>query len=413
MASTMNYIAGNVDTENETSIGKASELIAESALNGARGNSGAILAQFFYGLAEGLQGKVKITTQNFSDAVHRAVSLSYEALANPIEGTILTVIKDWGDHIKNISMKTHDFTELMFSSLQAAHKSLADTPKRLKVLAKAGVVDAGGLGFVYMLEGVTEFIKNGKIQGINKTLVTNSNPVQSEVNIEYSLDQITFRYCTEFFLTGQKIPNKHLRKGLQNFGDSLIVAGSEKRVLVHIHTDTPRKVFDYVKQYGEILEQKVDDMRQQHTDAHSKTKTKTIALVTDSSCDLPSDIIEKYNIHMVPLRLFLDETEYIDKVTIQPEEFYSRFKQAKSNAKTSQPTPKDFFRVFEGLAKNYKTISSINLTSALSGTYQSAVSAAKQLSDCDIRVIDSKTLTVSLGLILQSAGEAIEKGISA
>ena len=118
-------------------------------------------------------------------------------------------------------------------------------------------------------------------------------------------------------------------------------------------------------------------MHQQHTDAHAESKNKSIVLVTDSSCDLPKKIIKKYNIHYVPLRLLLDEIEYIDKVTIQPKEFYSRFTGAKSQPKTSQPKPIDFLRVFEQLSKHYETIISVNLTGALSGTYQSALTAAK------------------------------------
>lgn len=412
MASTMLSIAEAIQSNQfGTNIEIAGDKIAESALNGARGNSGAILAQFFYGLSEGFKGKLKITTNHFSDAVHRAVERSYEALSKPKEGTILTVIKDWGSHIKQISHKTHDFSELMRSSLDAAKVSLEETPKKLKVLAKAHVVDAGAQGFVYILEGIFNFIKSGSLNIIDKAQFSSSDFGADIADLTYAVEDISFRYCTEFYLQGENIPIKLLREKLQEYGDSLIVAGSEKRARIHIHTDEPRQVFDFVKQYGEIKDQKMDDMLQQHYDVHDKKHTHAIALTTDSSCDLPKDILKKYNIHLIPLRVFLDGAEYVDKVTIHADEFYSRLIEAKEFPKTSQPAPKDFQRTFQHLSKTYDTILSLHVSKALSGTYQSAATVARQVNGAAIKIIDSKTTTVGLGLIVQAAAEKIEEGV--
>ena len=410
MAATMNSIANSVDINGEVSIDKVSESIANSALNGARGNSGAILAQFFYGLAEGCRGKMKITTQHFSDAVHRAIQRSYEALANPREGTILTVIRDWGEHVREQARKTPDFSELLQSSFEAAKRSLEETPKKLKVLSKAGVVDAGAQGFVYMLEGILYFIQNGQIREI-ETMQSHEAEAGGDVaQVSYAPEELTYRYCTEFFLVGESIPTRLLRKELEQYGDSLIVAGSEQRVRVHIHTDDPRAVFDYVRQYGDIREQKIDDMMQQHFDAHSETAAQKIALVTDSSCDLPESVLREYNIHVVPLRLYLDDTEYIDKVTIRAEEFYSRLVKAKTFPKTSQPVPKDFLRIYQQLEKKYETIISVHLAGALSGTYQNALVAANQVQEAEVIVIDARTTSVGLGLIMREAGRELKRG---
>ncbi len=412
MASTMIFIASELNSIKEASIARVSEKIADSALNGARGNSGAILAQFFYGLAEGFRGKMKITTRHFSEAVHRAIERSYEALANPREGTILTVIREWGEHIREKAQITQDFTELLQSSLEAAKRSLEETPKKLKELSKAGVVDAGAQGFVYMLEGIVYFIQNGQLRESEPLPATQMEVGSDVAQVEYSPETLTHRYCTEFYLVGENIPTQLLRKELAYFGDSLIVAGSEKRVRVHIHTDDPRAVFDMVGQYGEVREQKIDDMFQQHYDAHAETTTQTIALVSDSSCDLPDSVLRKYNIHIVPLRLYLDDTEYIDKVTIQADEFYERLVRAKSFPKTSQPIPKDFLRVYQQLEKRYETIISVHLAAALSGTYQSALSAARQIREANVIVIDARTTSVALGMIMQAAGEEVQKGAS-
>lgn len=409
MAATMESIANDVSGKQEPHIGKVSERVADIALSGARGNSGAILAQFFYGLSEGLQGKIKISTQHFSDAVHRAINRSYEALAQPREGTILTVIKDWGEYIRECSHRNRDFYELIKSSLTVAKQSLKDTPKKMKILARAGVVDAGAQGFVYMLEGVLDFIDQGKIKELDQLRLSESFGTVTKTNITYSMDQITHRFCTEFYLVGQSIPINDIRTRLVELGDSVIAAGSETKVRIHIHTDDPRKVFDLVQPYGDVLEQKVDDMVQQHKDAHDGSQDGFIALVTDSCCDLPEEILMDLNIHVVPLRIYMDDIEYIDKVTMRPEEFYARLQESRSFPKTSQPTPKDFLRVYRQLSKRYRTIISLHLSEGLSGTYQSALKAAKEISDCQIHVINTRTLSTSLGLIVKLIGEAIRE----
>lgn len=412
MAATMESIANEVGKNAETHIGRVSEHVADLALSGARGNSGAILAQFFYGLAEGLQGKIKITADHFSDAVHRAIDRSYEALAQPREGTILTVIKDWGEYIRQCAHRHSDFSELIRSSLAVARQSLKDTPKKMKMLARAGVVDAGAQGFVYMLEGIRDFIVGGKIKELDKLKLPGESPSGSKTNIPYSLDQITHRFCTEFYLVGESIPVNDIRKELVKMGDSVIAAGSGSRVRIHIHTDEPRTVFDLVQPYGEVLEQKVDDMVQQHKDAHDGLRDGAIALVTDSTCDLPEEILMDLNVHVVPLRIYMDEIEYIDKVTMRPEEFYTRLQKSQSFPKTSQPTPKDFLRVYQQLSRRFKTVISLHLSEGLSGTYQSALTASREITGSQIHVINTNTLSVSLGLIVKRTGEAIQQNKS-
>ncbi len=416
MASTVQKITEGLKEAGENSIEKVSERIANSALEGARGNSGAILAQFFQGLAEGLRGRVRITTEHFSEAVRKAIDRSYEALSQPKEGTILTVIRDWGKHIQEKSKQTRDFSELLTSSLEAARKSLQETPKKLKALQKSGVVDAGAQGFVYMLEGVTNFIRGGRIGELdNLDLSLLSGPQPEAQLIEYAPEAITFRYCTEFFLYGEGIPRETIREKLGPMGDSLIVAGSSTRVRVHIHTNEPRRVFDAVRTYGEIRQQKVDDMIQQHQDTHSREAQSTIALVTDTSCDLPESLLRRYNIHMIPLRLRLDDTEYLDKVTIFPEEFYERLQKAKNFPKTSQPTPQDFLRIYQQLANRYESIISIHLAGKLSGTLAAAQRAAREIQGKigkRVVTIDSRTTSVGLGLLLTVAGKAVKAGKS-
>jgi len=407
MASTMKSVAEGVLYDVKKSIHEVSEIIAESALMGARGNSGAILAQFFQGLAEGLKGHWKVSTDVFGSAAAMAAEWSEEAISKPREGTILTVIRDWADHVKVSCSKREDFVDLLRGSLRRAKESLKQTPEKLKLLKKAGVVDAGAQGFVYLLEGIAEFIEKGQID--KEFDVDVPDDLSGVAHVDEAPGDIHHRYCTECLIAGEKIDRKSLREKLETIGDSIIVAGSDKKVRIHIHTNNPRDVFEMAENYAEILEKKVDDMRQQHRDAFGDVKH-TIAIITDTACDLPEEIIQKYNIHRIPIRLNFGEENYIDTFTISIDEFYQKLVDSDHHPKTSQPTPGDFKRTYELVTKHYDTAISIHIPGKVSGTLQSAKKTAKTVSD-KITVIDGKSLSVGLGLIALEGARAVENGL--
>ncbi|OQX96011.1 hypothetical protein B6I21_02420 [candidate division KSB1 bacterium 4572_119] len=151
MALTMSQISVDLAEATDRSVSAVSLQLAESALMGAQGNSGAILAQFFHGFAEGVKGKLTISTSSFAVAVQHAKISARSAMSHPKEGTILTVIEDFANYIELASRKTSDFNDLLKNGLKKARESLAETPKKLEVLRKANVVDAGAQGFVHLL----------------------------------------------------------------------------------------------------------------------------------------------------------------------------------------------------------------------------------------------------------------------
>ncbi len=190
MAATMNSIVKEIKKCKESSFARISSIIADSALTGARGNSGAILAQFFQGLAEATKDKVRLSTETFAQAATKAAEQARNAISNPQEGTIITVMKDWANHLTEHAPNTPDFVELFKKALSKAKDSLAQTPDKLLILKKAGVVDAGAQGFVNILEGIVSFIEYGKIKSLKVIASTtkkmsNSNleKVNSEINI--------------------------------------------------------------------------------------------------------------------------------------------------------------------------------------------------------------------------------------
>lgn len=409
MASTLQNMMNSLVTCMDHSVDKISRVAADAALMGARGNSGAILAQFLHGLAEELSNKITVSTQSFGTAVKSAVDYAYDAMSNPREGTILTVLRDWANHVYEKAHDTEDFAEVLRDSIDAAKQSLASTPEHLSVLKKAGVVDAGARGFVDLLEGMANFIKKGEIRELEQLQV---EILEEEPNITDDMGEIAFQYCTECIVEGEEIDHKKLREVLGGMGDSLIVAGGTQKTKVHIHTNEPREVFNIVGEYGELTGEKADDMRDQFRSAH--TKHGEIALVVDTACDLPKDLIEQYNIQMVPLRVIFGEKTYIDKLSLSPDDFYDMMrKNPDMHPSTSQPTPADFLNKFEFLGAHYNSILALSLSGGLSGTLESARTAARNTDiDANIEIIDTKNLTVGTALIVRKVAEAIKDGAS-
>jgi len=399
MAYTLSEIKNDIQQNIRSNIAEMSDLIADSALDGARGNAGSILAQFLVGLAEGLHDKTKVTTKGFAEATVIGKQYAYQALINPVEGTILTVISDWSNALQRLSNKYSDFVEIFERALKIAEKSLKDTPKKLKVLAKAGVVDAGGQGFVDLLNGIQEFISEGKIRKIIIPKILRPNVKEIEFNEKY-------KYCTECVISGDYINRIKLKDQLMTLGDSLIIAGSKHKAKIHIHTDKPKIVFEICRSFGKVSKDKADDMLQQQKDAHKEHKR--IAIVVDSTADLPESILEEKNIHVVPVRLNFGDKHYIDKVTLTSDEFWDKLQNNPKHPKTSQPTPGDFRRQYQFLATHYESAISIHLPAVTSGTMQSALSASKTLTNFPTTVIDSNSLSIGIGLTAIRAAEAID-----
>ncbi|MDZ7265267.1 MAG: DegV family EDD domain-containing protein, partial [candidate division KSB1 bacterium] len=356
-------------------------------------------------------GKWRLTTSAFAAAVQKARQSAQDALAEPREGTILTVINDWANYIEKSAKKTEDFVVLLKSGLQRARRSLAETPKKLEVLKKAGVVDAGAQGFVHILEGIIHFIDKGKIEKIIDQPVEPESSVGIEAPKEVDSD-IQFRYCTECMVTANAINHALLKKALRPLGNSLIVAGSATRVRVHVHTNSPEAVFEAIGRYGEISERKIDDMVKQHQHLYSKAQTGGIGIVTDSSCDLPYQFIKENHIHIIPLKLIFGDQTYLDKVNISPMEFYDKLLTSPHHPSTSQPAIADVLKVYEEVLPQYESILSIHLPRVVSGTFQTIERAAAMTKSGKITCIDGKGISGALGLVVMEAVDAIKAGLS-
>ena len=406
LASTLRSIIDN--TIPHDSCDRTAESMADAALVGARGNSGIIFAQFLYGISNGMKNKEKIDVSTFAEIMLDSVKYAYDAIANPIEGTMITVIKAWAEFLNSIKDSAEDFIKFLIAGLEKAKEALIKTTGQLKVLAKMNVVDAGAQGFVMFLEGMLEFL----ISGIKADMATFS--VEEDEAIEdLPHDEITFRYCTEAFFSGEKLDKHSIRDQIMNDGDSIAVAGSPRKVRIHIHTDHPEKVFEKIARQGVIISQKVDDMVMQNEVVHNRKHP--VALMTDSTCDLPEAIMDEHQIHFVSLNLFLGANQYLDKVTMSSEQFYDLMDMSPDFPTTSQPSINDITNKYNFLSTHYDSVIAIHASSGLSGTFSNSFTAGDKISKQSgkkISVIDSQCLSGTLGLMVYRAALALDEGIT-
>jgi DegV family protein with EDD domain len=190
-----------------------------------------------------------------------------------------------------------------------------------------------------------------------------------------------------------------------------VIAGSPKKMRIHIHTDFPAELFAILQRYGNIVFQKVDDMIFQNEVRYNR-KSK-IAILTDSTCDLPKEIMDRYQIHFVPLTLHFGETFFLDRITMQPEHFLSMLEKTDQTPTSAQPAFKEFQNKYEYLGTQYESVIGINVSAGLSGTCSTSEKAAKEVSERtgkQMKVFNSKTISGSLGLIILRMVQAIENG---
>lgn len=405
-------VLGVLQRPGDKHLGTLLAATADALLDGARGNSGAIMAQFFQGVSDATGDLTRFTTATFGKAIRSGSDYAHDAMSNPEEGTILSAIAAFAAAIeKQVSASQHsDFVAVFGTALPKLEQALADTTSQLDALRKAGVVDAGAKGFVDLVKGMSEFILHGVISpepDLSALLSADDMmmPVEADEDYEY-------RYCTECIINATDIDRRKLRESLSSFGASLVLAGSKRKAKVHIHVNDPQAVFELGRTFGEVSGEKADDLqRQQHS---SRQGTRNFAVITDSAADIDDSDVDRLNIHMVPCRIQFGDRGYLDKVSISSAEFYEELATNSHHPTTSQPAPGDFRRQFQYLANHFPDVISINLTSEASGTYEAARSAASRTAaNGKVHVINSLNASLGQGLLAVFAAECGQAGMSA
>jgi DegV family protein with EDD domain len=404
---TLRAVADACRALGDAPLSETARTMARGAVLGARGNSGMMLAHFLLGFAESIGDRRTATARDIAAAMRLGADTLYGSLDEPKEGTILTVAREAAAAAERAAADSPDITEFMRRMLAEGEEALAHTPELLAVLKEAGVVDAGGKGFMRMIEGVVRFIEGDPILPAPPGEVENYAFPAAEMTVAAERD---YQYCTEFIARGEQLPAANeVRAAMHQFGGSVVVAVVADILKVHVHTDTPEAVFTYAGRWGTLTSTKADDMRAQHR-ALSHPERRPVAVVTDTSADLPDSVLDRHHIALVPLQILFGDLVFQDRVGIRPEEFYRRLRAARELPTTSQPTPGDFVRVFRSALEEADEVVAVLLGGSLSGTFQAAQAAVKAAGLARVTLVDSKAASLCLGLLALRGAELAESG---
>lgn len=258
MALTFDSAVNEILKIEKPSVESVAKSASKGSLMGARGNSGVILSQILRGLEKGCRGKEVLSVEDFAYALKMASDTAYKAVMKPIEGTILTIIREASEKALELINTSDDFIVFFDMLILHIEAVLEKTPDMLDVLKQAGVVDAGGKGLILIIKGFWEAVSGKEIPKTEK-----KEPQRTMEN-EISNESIEFGYCTEFIIRGNGLDSEAFKDKIKSHGDSLLVVGDEDLVKVHIHTNNPGAVIEYGLKLGELVDIKIDNMRQQH-----------------------------------------------------------------------------------------------------------------------------------------------------
>ena len=414
LALTVRAIADHIRSSTHRAVSDVAHRAAQGAVLGARGNCGMMLSHFLLGFAEQISDRERISPAEFGQAMSAGVERLYDSLEDPVEGTILTVMRDAAEAACRLGAT--DFVPLFSHVVDEARESLARTPEQLAVLKEAGVVDAGAKGFVSMLEGVLFFV-----QGVTIAVEADGDGAPEPVValIDYPAAEEQYRFCTEALTRGDTLPSQdEVRAILRDHGDSLIVIRSDDVLKIHVHTDEPEAVFAYLRTVGSLVTHKAEDMRvQQETigraaGGHIQLARRPIAVVTDSACDLSEEIVRAHGIHVIPMSLVDGDRTYRSGIDITATDFHERMAAADVLPTTSQPAPGAFLEAFGQAADEAEGIVGVFTASTLSGTFGAAEVAAARFEDAPVRIADSLGASLLQGLLVLKAAELGELGWS-
>jgi DegV family protein with EDD domain len=409
---TVQAIADHLRKNRDRAFHAVAHEVAEAAVLGARGNAGMMLSHFLLGFAAQTRGMERVSAQEFAVALNAGADRLHNALERPVEGTILTVMRDTA--MAAVEAKFQDFQQLMSHLVERARSSLERTPELLPVLKKAGVVDAGGKGFVHLLEGVVRYIQGEALETADLPEPF-SETAPAAGGMEYPAEAERYRFCTEALVRGPNLPEqKVVRERLREEGDSLIVIRSDEMLKVHVHTDDPEGVFTYLKTLGALVTHKAEDMAAQHDAAeraargHRTMVRRPVGIVTDSASDLPEAIVRAHGIKVVPLVLVKGEENLLDGIDITADDFHRALREKGPLPTTSQPSPGAFVEAYRRSAEEAEEVVGVMVGSNLSGTYASAEAAAFHFNGSPVHLVDSLGASLLQGLMVLKAAELAE-----
>lgn len=259
-ATAMSKALSEIQTD---SVTKVADMMSFATLRGARGNSGVILSQFFRGISKSLKGKATCSAEEFANALKAGSDTAYNAVMNPTEGTILTVAREAAVAAQKSG---GDVKDIFVAAVKKGEETLLKTPEMLPALKKAGVVDAGGKGWIFVLEGALYFLENGKVVEREQQEEAADSEKAASAQQKIDTENIKFIYCTEFIVEKKdsSVNVLSFKKAIEKTGDSMLVIDDDDIIKVHIHTNNPGYVLECAVKLGMMINIKIDNMKHQH-----------------------------------------------------------------------------------------------------------------------------------------------------
>ena len=267
MSMTLNSMINDLEekTDDKIKMPELIEVVEEAVLMGARGNSGTILSQVITGFLKGIGDKVKLLPKDVAEALLSAKETAYSAVSEPIEGTILTVIRKISEKAMECADKFEDLVEFLREIVVAGEKAVEETPELLPKLKEAGVVDAGGKGLFFFFEGFYKVATElNLLVELQKAQVKENEFDKTIANINHDPESIHFQYCTEYIILNGDFDTEEYKKRVLELGDSAVFAQTSKKFKTHIHTNHPGKAMEIALEYGPLEKMKIENMKLQH-----------------------------------------------------------------------------------------------------------------------------------------------------
>ncbi|MBS0662426.1 MAG: DegV family EDD domain-containing protein [Verrucomicrobia bacterium] len=376
---------------------------AAEANDHARGNSGALFAHFLQGAVDALPPAAPLAIPQLAAAAAGGAARARAALARPREGTILSVMQAFADALAEGARAAPVEPRAGFlAAVAAAQGALRRTTTQVPELRRAGLVDAGARGFVNFLEGAAQLVETGR------AALRGERPVDvppAAIEAVAAGENRDGSHCVECTIRADPVDRAGLKAALLQLPlAGFVIEGTRQRARVHAHAAHGDALLAAAARYGAISQ-----VRSERAPA-AGARSRRVAIVTDSGADVPDDIHATHDLHVVPVRLSLGGRDCIDGVSLSPREFYDAMRTSEVVARTSQPPPGDFRRMYEHLLAHHDEVIEVSVAGNLSGALQSAGSAAARTDPRRVRVFDSGHVAGALGLMALWAAEAAQAG---
>jgi DegV family protein with EDD domain len=401
LAKTLEGIKKAIEGKNFQSKKELADAILEGALNSAQGNVGVIFTGFLVGFFSNLNENDVFNAKNLAILFEKGKERAFKSILNPKEGTILDVISAFSQSFFELAQKKEEIEEIFEISLEKAKSALIETREKMEILKKANVVDAGGLGFLMVLESFFEVLKGEK----RKIEKMPSGEIKRMVQI------MRHRFEIVALIENPKVKEEEVKEKLKDLGDSLDLILVQNKLKLHIHTDWPEEVKKIIRNFGEIKELREEDMAKEIAKEPSVKKV-SIGIVTENVASILPKILERYQIEIAEAKFDWPELE-----KIEGENIYQKIKKAyemgiETRPRTSQATPKDYLEAFKKQLERFDKVLCLTLSSKLSGCYNSAIQAKEMLPEGKkerVFVFDTLNAAAGQALFVLRAIELIQE----